>query len=381
MAALGPPIKTRPNADLSLTTGRAAAVTLRLGFVPFALPFNESQPVRKRDPMSNPARQLSQSHDVSGKVAQILQTRTRLALERFSERVHRAYERQVAGLMATADLPVGALGQRRTIRRGLRAALGPLVGHAAPARQQLHRTRTAGIAAGPALRPRDGHGRALARASGQLRAAAHHSAAGRDGGREAPPVRDHRPARRPRPGYRRLQGRFPGRGSAARRPSGVLRHLLPESRTGTDAARCLQRRARVRAPRARIAPRGPQARDHRQLPGRLVGDDARRRQSRRYRPARDRRRADVVLGRRLARGRGRQSDALRRRAARRHLARLAHLRSRRGDVRRRLAGAELRVPEPRQHVLGQVLPGVRQHRRPRRSASSSSSAGGAATTC
>ena len=43
--------------------------------------------------MSNMARQFSQSHDVSAKVAQILQTRTRLALERFSERVHQANER------------------------------------------------------------------------------------------------------------------------------------------------------------------------------------------------------------------------------------------------------------------------------------------------
>ena len=193
---------------------------------------------------------------MSAKVAQILQTRTKLALERFSERVHQALRAAGRGADGDADLSVGALGERRAIRRRLRTALGPAVGHAAPARQQLHRARAAGIAAGPALRPRDGHGRALARASGQLRAAAHRSAAGRDGGREAPPVRDHRPARRPRPGYRRLQGRFPGRGSAARRPSGVLRHLLPESRTGTDAARCLQRRARVRAPRARIAPRG-----------------------------------------------------------------------------------------------------------------------------
>jgi hypothetical protein len=55
--------------------------------------------------MSNAARQLSQSHDVSAKVAQILQTRTRLALERFSERVQRAYERQAAGLTAKPTPP------------------------------------------------------------------------------------------------------------------------------------------------------------------------------------------------------------------------------------------------------------------------------------
>ena len=49
--------------------------------------------------MSNPARQLSQSHDVSAKVAQMLQTRTKLALARFNERAQQARE-QVAGLTA-----------------------------------------------------------------------------------------------------------------------------------------------------------------------------------------------------------------------------------------------------------------------------------------
>ena len=47
--------------------------------------------------MSNLTRQLSQSHDVSAKVAQLLQTRTRLALERFNERAQQARE-QIAGL-------------------------------------------------------------------------------------------------------------------------------------------------------------------------------------------------------------------------------------------------------------------------------------------
>ncbi len=210
--------------------------------------------------MSNPAKRLSQSHDVSAKVAQILQGRTKLALERFSERVQQAGEQQVAASTANPLSAVASLGERRAIRRRLRAALGPVLGHAAPARQQLPRARAAGIAAGAALRLRDGDGRALARASGQLRAAAHRSAEGRDGRCQAPSLRDHRPARRPRPRHRRLQGRFAGRRGAARRPPGVLRHLLPESRAGTDAARRVQRRARVRAPRARAASRTPRSR-------------------------------------------------------------------------------------------------------------------------
>jgi pimeloyl-ACP methyl ester carboxylesterase len=44
--------------------------------------------------MNNPAKRLSQSHDVTAKVAQILQGRTKLALERFGERVQKAGERQ-----------------------------------------------------------------------------------------------------------------------------------------------------------------------------------------------------------------------------------------------------------------------------------------------
>ncbi|HEU0199188.1 MAG TPA: DUF3141 domain-containing protein [Burkholderiaceae bacterium] len=50
--------------------------------------------------MNNTARQLSESHDVSAKVTQLLQTRTRVALERFKERAQQAWQRHVAGLMA-----------------------------------------------------------------------------------------------------------------------------------------------------------------------------------------------------------------------------------------------------------------------------------------
>ena len=56
--------------------------------------------------------------------------------------------------------------------------------------------------------------------------------------------------------------------------------------------------------------------------------------------------------------RRRQPDALRRRPAGRHLARVADRRPRRRHVRRRLPGRELREPQPRQHLLGQVLPPV-----------------------
>ena len=53
--------------------------------------------------MSNLPRQLSQSHDVSAKVAQLLQTRTRLALARSNERAQQA-RAQVAGLTTSPTL-------------------------------------------------------------------------------------------------------------------------------------------------------------------------------------------------------------------------------------------------------------------------------------
>ena len=47
--------------------------------------------------MSNLANKLSKGQDVSAKVAQLLQTRTKLALTRFNERAQQARE-QIAGL-------------------------------------------------------------------------------------------------------------------------------------------------------------------------------------------------------------------------------------------------------------------------------------------
>ena len=85
-----------------------------------------------------------------------------------------------------------------------------------------------------------------------------------------------------------------------------------------------------------------------------------------HRPDRDQRRADVVLGRRVPGARRRQPDALRRRPAGRHLARVADRRPGRRHLRRRLPGRELREQQPRQHLLGQVLQPVHadRHRAP-----------------
>ena len=55
--------------------------------------------------MTDPAKLLSQSHDISTKVAQVLQTRTKLASEHFNERVRKACDTKGVGLTANPMLP------------------------------------------------------------------------------------------------------------------------------------------------------------------------------------------------------------------------------------------------------------------------------------
>jgi len=64
--------------------------------------------------MTNLPNQLSQSHDVSAKVSQVLQTRTKLALEHFTERVRKACNPKSIGSGVNATLPsqiAGSSGQ------------------------------------------------------------------------------------------------------------------------------------------------------------------------------------------------------------------------------------------------------------------------------
>ena len=136
--------------------------------------------------MSNPATQLSESHDVSTKVAQVLQTRTKLALEHFGARMQQAWERQIGEFTAN-PMPAWGLsanGAQYAVDFAQRSILfwdtlrqrgNNFVEH-----------ERQGLAAGAALRLRDRDGRAFARAPGQLRAAAHHPAEGRDRRSEAP---------------------------------------------------------------------------------------------------------------------------------------------------------------------------------------------------
>ena len=191
---------------------------------------------RKIDAMTKPARQLSQTHDISGEgragAADPHEIGIR-ALRRTGASRHgirRPPDRR--RIRCCLAWPASAA----PVRRRFRAALDPLLGHAAPAREQLPRARAQRVAAGSALRLRNDHGRALAQAAGQLRVAAHRAAEGRDGRCQAPALRDHRPARRSRARHRRLQGRFAGRRRAARRASGVLRRS--SSRIPNPGRRC-----------------------------------------------------------------------------------------------------------------------------------------------
>jgi pimeloyl-ACP methyl ester carboxylesterase len=54
--------------------------------------------------MNAPAKALSESHDVSAKVTQMLQTRTKTAIQRYGDRVRRATERTTTDLMAKAPV-------------------------------------------------------------------------------------------------------------------------------------------------------------------------------------------------------------------------------------------------------------------------------------
>ena len=62
--------------------------------------------------MNDLAKQLSQSHDVSAKVAQLVQTRTKLALDRFNDRVKQACDPRVAEVTAKLHSKFGPASPR-----------------------------------------------------------------------------------------------------------------------------------------------------------------------------------------------------------------------------------------------------------------------------
>ena len=142
-------------------------------------------------------------------------------------------------------------------------------------------------------------------------------------------------------------------------PPVLLRRLPARSRARPDHRGHRPRRGGVpgNGHRPPSGGRGKALR-HRQLPGRLGDDDGERAPPGALRPDHHRRLAALLLGRRARQ----EPDALLGRPARRLVADRADRRPRRRRLRRRLAGAELREPEPGEHPLDQAVQRLVQDR-------------------
>jgi pimeloyl-ACP methyl ester carboxylesterase len=79
----------------------------------------------KKDAMTNLPKLLSSSHDISGKVSQLLQTRTRLAFEHFAERVRKACDAKIirSGADATQAMQLAASSTRYLVDFAQRSIL------------------------------------------------------------------------------------------------------------------------------------------------------------------------------------------------------------------------------------------------------------------
>ena len=166
------------------------------------------------------------------------------------------------------------LDRRRRVRPGCLAAQRAVPRRPAAAGQPVSRAHGDAGAQRPAVPGRAGRGRPGAAAAGELCAGADHPAHRRHRGSAQAAVRRRRPARRPRSGDRRLQGRQRDRRRHARRSPLLLRGL--PARAGARADDRGHHGGRGRLPRAgdRAPPRRRrQARGDRQLPGRLGDDD------------------------------------------------------------------------------------------------------------
>ena len=287
------------------------------------------------------------------------------------------------GLAAQTRRARGCLGAVDRLCDRLRAALGPVLGHAARARQQLRRARDARASrrccTSSTRWSLDGRD---VRATGQLRAAAHHPARRRDGrSTEKRPyvIIDPRAGHGPGIGGFKEDSQV---GVALRAGHPVYFVIFfRDPGAGTDAARRVRRREASSCSKVRaLHPDEPQAGDHRQLPGRLGRDDARRLRPGRHRPDRASTARRCPTGAAPGGRRRRQPDALRRRPARRLLAVVVRRRPRQRHVRRRLPGARTSRTSIRPTPSGTSTTTCSTTSTPSRRASSSSSAGGAATS-
>ena len=181
------------------------------------------------------------------------------------------------------------------------AAVRPLPRRDAPTRRRERGAPGGGRAERARLQGRSGARRPKARAAGQLPARPHPAARGRRDRPKEAAVRDRRPARRPWPRDRRLQGRQRDRRRDEGRASGLLHRLPARSGAGPDHPRYRPRRGDLPRDGDRAPSRGRgQALRDRQLSGRLGGDARRGAPARALRSDHHRRRAARLLGGRAA---------------------------------------------------------------------------------
>ena len=302
-------------------------------------------------------KQLNRSYDIATKGALVLQKRAKIAQEHFAERMKKAWAGDIAKLTGASATPRDPWSAWYGYATDFAQRSVLLLGYAARARQQLRRAHASGASPVPASRLRTVvDGRKLVRPV-TLRAGADRSAGRRGDRREKTTLRDHRPARGPRPGHRRLQGRLAGGRRAPQRASGLLRRLLPRSGARSElCSTCATRRSTSFTKCARCILRFPKPAIIGNCQGGWAAMMLAASDQDEHRSDRDQRRADVLLGRRVDRRRRRQPDALFRRPAGRHVALLAYRGHGRRHLRRRVPGRGTSRPESGQHVLGQVLP-------------------------
>jgi len=133
------------------------------------------------------SRQLSRSTDLAAKVATLFQKRAATAQDNFRRRVAEAYQSRLADLVGKPMTPLDIWTDwtRYSIDFAQRSVLfWDTIRERG--NNYLEHVRE-GAAAGAALPVRDGARRADLRATGELRAAAHRTARGRDGRSEAAP--------------------------------------------------------------------------------------------------------------------------------------------------------------------------------------------------
>ena len=167
--------------------------------------------------MASLNRSIDRSIDISRAVSDVLSAACARRASTTSSACAQAPPRRPAGAGDAADAARGDAAVAGVHDRP-RAAQRAVLGHAAPARQQLARARGRRQAAGARLRVRDA---SPTRAASSARPTTRWCASSRrracDVDDADAPVRDHRSARGPRSRHRRLQGGFRGRRRAARR--------------------------------------------------------------------------------------------------------------------------------------------------------------------